>query len=138
MVGTGKGAEMGILFKNSESLETAKGLQVIAMDKTGTITKGEPSVTDIITANGFDKDDLLRLTASAERGSEHPLGQAIVQAAKDAGLTLSNPEGFESESGRGIRATIDRKIVLVGSPRFMTEQGIENIEIKNRSEYNKI
>jgi P-type Cu+ transporter len=126
MVGTGKGAEMGILFKNSEALETAKRLQVIALDKTGTITKGEPSVTDIISVNGFEKDDLLQLAASAERGSEHPLGQAIVQAAKDAGLKISNPEGFESESGRGIRATIDGKTVLIGSPRFMTEQGIEN------------
>jgi P-type Cu+ transporter len=126
MVGTGKGAEMGILFKNSEALETAKRLQAIALDKTGTITKGEPGVTDIITANGHSEDDLLRFAASAERGSEHPLGQAIVDAAKERGLALGNPDGFEAESGRGIRATIDGKIVLVGSPRYMAEQDIES------------
>ncbi len=125
MVGTGKGAEMGILFKNSEALENAHRLKVIALDKTGTITKGEPSVTDVLPLNGFSKDDLLRLAAVAERGSEHPLGQAVVKAAQDAGLSLSQPEGFEAESGRGVRATVEGKTVLVGSPRFIREQGIE-------------
>jgi Cu+-exporting ATPase len=124
MVGTGKGAAMGILFKNSESLENVHRLQAIALDKTGTITRGEPSVTDIIPLNGTSADDLLRLAASAERGSEHPLGQAVVQAAQAAGHALSQPEGFESESGRGIRAVVDGKRVIIGSPAYVTEQGI--------------
>jgi P-type Cu+ transporter len=124
MVGTGKGAEMGILFKNSEALENAQRLQVIALDKTGTITRGEPSVTDIVPLNGFSKDDLLRLAGSAERGSEHPLGQAVVKAAQDASIALVQPGNFNAESGRGIRAMVDNRDILVGSPRFMGEQGL--------------
>lgn len=125
MVGTGKGAEMGILFKNSESLENAHRLNVIALDKTGTITKGEPAVTEIAPLAPYTEDILLQLAASAERGSEHPLAQAIVEKAKAQGLKLSPPEGFEAESGRGIRATVDGKQVLIGSPRFIAEQGID-------------
>jgi Cu+-exporting ATPase len=121
MVGTGKGAEMGILFKNSEALENAHRLQVIALDKTGTLTKGEPSVTDVIALNGFGEADLLRLAASAERGSEHPLAQSVVKAAEKAGHTLVQPEGFESMTGQGIRATIEGRSVLIGSPRFVRE-----------------
>jgi Cu+-exporting ATPase len=121
MVGTGRGAEMGILFKNSESLENAKQIQVIALDKTGTITRGEPSVTDVIALNGYDQNEMLRLAATAERGSEHPLGQSIVKAAQDRQLPLTQPQTFEAESGRGIRATVDGKTVLVGSPRFIRE-----------------
>jgi Cu+-exporting ATPase len=123
MVGTGRGAAMGILFKNSEALENAQRLQVVALDKTGTITRGEPAVTDTIPANDFSLNDLLRLAGSAERGSEHPLGQAVVNAARAAGLPLSQPEGFESESGRGVRAVVDGKQIIVGSPRFVAEQG---------------
>jgi Cu+-exporting ATPase len=125
MVGTGKGAEMGILFKNSEALENAHRLQVIALDKTGTITRGEPGVTDVIPLNGFSRDELLRLAASAERGSEHPLGQAIVRTAQAAGLPLSEPQGFQAESGRGIRVTVEGKQVVVGSPRFIGEQDVQ-------------
>lgn len=125
MVGTGRGAEMGILFKNSESLETAHKLNVITLDKTGTITKGEPSVTDVIPLGAIDRETLLRITASAERGSEHPLGEAVVRLAKSDGLTLTQPETFEAESGRGIRATIEGQSILVGSPRLMREQGID-------------
>lgn len=124
MVGTGKGAAMGILFKNSESLENAHRLQAIALDKTGTITRGEPSVTDVIPLNGTVADDLLRLAASAERGSEHPLGQAVVQAAQVAGHSVGQPEAFESESGRGIRATVEGKQIVIGSPAYIGEQGI--------------
>jgi Cu+-exporting ATPase len=134
MVGTGKGAEMGILFKNSEALESAHRLQVIALDKTGTITRGEPSLTDVIPVNDFNADDLLRLAASAERGSEHPLGQAVVKAAQDAGHPLVQPEGFEAESGRGIRATVEGKQVLVGSPRFIAEQGFDTVDQRARIE----
>ncbi|MBZ0280394.1 MAG: heavy metal translocating P-type ATPase [Anaerolineae bacterium] len=125
MVGTGRGAEMGILFKNSEALENAKRIQVVALDKTGTITRGEPAVTDVIPLNGFEVAELLRLTAVAERGSEHPLGQAVVKAAQERGITLTQPQSFEAESGRGIRAVVDGKTVLVGSPRFIREQSHE-------------
>ncbi len=134
MVGTGKGAELGILFKNSESLENAHRLQIIALDKTGTLTKGEPSVTDVIPLNGFSEADLLRLAASAERGSEHPLAQAVVQAGEKAGYTLVQPQGFESMSGQGIRATIENRVVLIGSPRFVSEQGISNTDFASRIE----
>jgi len=123
MVGTGRGAEMGILFKNSASLENTHRLQVVALDKTGTITRGEPSVTDIFPQSNFESNVLLRLAASAERGSEHPLGQAIVKAA--AGLTLSQPEGFEAESGLGIRAVVEGKTILIGSPRFISDQNLK-------------
>ncbi len=122
MVGTGRGAEMGVLFKSSEALENAKRIQVVAMDKTGTITKGGPSVTDVIALNEFNEDELLRLAAIAERGSEHPLGQAVVKAAQERGISLTQPQSFEAESGRGIRAVVDGKTVLVGSPRFIREQ----------------
>jgi P-type Cu+ transporter len=123
MVGTGRGAEMGVLFKNSEALESAKRVQVVALDKTGTITRGEPSVTDVIALNGWNEAEVLRLTAIAERGSEHPLGQAVVAAAAARGLALIQPEAFEAESGRGVRATVEGRTILVGSPRFIREQG---------------
>lgn len=134
MVGTGKGAENGVLFKNSEALENAHRLQVIALDKTGTITQGEPTVTDTIPLNGIDTHELLRLAATAEKGSEHPLAQAVVKAAQDAGHILSQPEGFESESGRGIRATINDKLVQVGSPRFIAEQGFDTASLSAQIE----
>ena len=121
MVGTGKGAELGILFKNSAALESAKQLQIIALDKTGTITRGEPAVTDVLPANGRTAADLMRLAASAERGSEHPLGEAVVRYANDAQYWLSQPTDFESVAGRGIQATIDGKLVRVGNPRYLRE-----------------
>ncbi|MBA3871410.1 MAG: copper-translocating P-type ATPase, partial [Anaerolineae bacterium] len=134
MVGTGKGAEMGILFKNSEALENAHRLQVVALDKTGTLTKGEPSVTDLIALNSFSEADLLRLAAIAERGSEHPLAQAVVKAAEKAGYSLVQPQGFKSMSGQGIRATVENRNVLIGSPRFISEQGISDKDYASRIE----
>ncbi|RMG73234.1 MAG: heavy metal translocating P-type ATPase, partial [Chloroflexi bacterium] len=125
MVGTGRGAEMGILFKNSEALENAHRLNVIVLDKTGTITRGEPTVTDVIPLNGFDQTTLLKLAASAERASEHPLAQAIVQAANNVNIPLVQPENFEAEAGRGVRAVIEGQQVLIGSPRFISEQGFQ-------------
>jgi Cu+-exporting ATPase len=124
MVGTGRGAEVGILFKNSEALENAHRVQVIALDKTGTITKGEPSVTAICAAEGYREDDILRLAATAERASEHPLATAVVNAAQSKGLIVQQPDRFEADSGRGVRATVDGMAVLVGSPRYATEQAI--------------
>jgi P-type Cu+ transporter len=138
MVGTGRGAEMGVLFKNSEALENAKQIRVVALDKTGTITRGEPSVTDVIALTNIDEKELLRLAAVAERGSEHPLGQAVVKAAQDRGITLTQPQSFESESGRGIRAVVDGginpKTVLVGSPRFIREQGYDLTNVQTQIE----
>jgi Cu+-exporting ATPase len=125
MVGTGRGAEIGVLFRNSEALESARRVQVVALDKTGTITRGEPSVTDVVALNGGSESDLLQTAAVAERGSEHPLGQAVVAAAQARGLSLGQPEAFEAESGRGVRASVDGRTVLVGSPRFIREQGID-------------
>ena len=122
MVGTGKGAELGILFKNSAALESTHRLQTIALDKTGTITRGEPDVTDVIPLNGFSEDDLLRLAASAERASEHPLGEAIVRAAQGRHLSLVQPQSFAAESGLGIQAQVDGKQIQIGSPRYMIDQ----------------
>jgi Cu+-exporting ATPase len=123
MVGTGKGAEQGILFKNSEALERAHELSAIVLDKTGTITEGRPSVTDVLVGDGMDSS-LLRLAASAERGSEHPLGVAIVQAARGKGLALSDPERFEAVAGKGIAATVEGREVLVGTKRLLDERGV--------------
>jgi Cu+-exporting ATPase len=119
MVGTGKGAEHGILFKNSEALERAHELTTVVLDKTGTITKGEPSVTDVMA-----ETDVLRLAASAERGSEHPLGEAVVLAAQERGLALSEPEAFEAVAGRGISATVEGRLVLVGSAGLLELKGV--------------
>ncbi len=126
MVGMGKGAEMGILFKNSEALERAHRLTAIVLDKTGTITRGAPEVTDIVVAEaaGQDENALLALAASAERGSEHPLGAAIVEAARARQLALADPQEFTAEVGQGIQATIDGQRVLVGNLALMTSQGV--------------
>ncbi len=127
MAGTGKGAEKGILFKNSEALETATRLDTIVLDKTGTITMGKPSVVDIIPFKpGCETDtDLLRLAASVERGSEHPLGKAIVGEAKNRKLDLLNPEDFKAAGGFGVEAAIDGETVLVGKPGWFEELGID-------------
>ncbi len=124
MVGTGKGAEYGVLFKNSESLETAHKLQAIILDKTGTLTQGEPVVTDIITHNGFTESEVLRLAASAERGSEHPLGEAIVQKAQTEGIALEEAEDFAAIPGHGVRATVAARTILIGNQKLMQDEGI--------------
>ena len=124
MVGTGKGAENGILIKGGEALETTHKINPIIFDKTGTITEGKPTVTDIITAGTVDSDSLLQITASAEKGSEHPLGDAIVKSAEDKGLELYPIEHFESITGQGINATIQGKQLLIGNIRLMQEMDI--------------
>ena len=129
VVGTGKGAENGILIRSGEALERAYKLSAIVLDKTGTLTRGKPEVTDIITADGSPAaeaaaDELLRVAASAERGSEHPLGEAIVEEAKTRGLALSDAVDFEAIPGRGVQATIAGKPVLLGNRRFMDERGV--------------
>lgn len=126
MVGVGKGADVGILFRNSQALQQARDLQAIVLDKTGTITKGQPSVTDVVVSSQTDlsMEDVLRLAASAERGSEHPIGESIVQAAQSRQLTLSEPRTFEALAGHGIAATVDDYAVLVGSHKLMQARGV--------------
>jgi len=124
MVGTGKGAEMGVLFKTSEALERAGRLTTVVLDKPGTITRGQPAVTDVVVANGFTggENELLRLAASVEKGSEHPLGEAIVAEAGNRELHLSAPQGFRAEAGQGVQAEVDSHQVQVGSLRLLNER----------------
>jgi P-type Cu+ transporter len=124
MVGTGKGAELGILIKGGEALEAAHKLDTVVLDKTGTLTRGEPQLTDVVVSNGVHEDELLRLVASAERGSEHPLGEAIVKGARQRGIALSEAEEFDAVTGGGIRARVDGHSVLVGNSRFLSEAGV--------------
>jgi len=130
MVGTGKGAEQGILIKNAESLERAGNLEAIILDKTGTITRGEPRVTDVIANGDLSSGEVLRLAASTERGSEHPLGEAVVQAALGEGLTLEEVEGFEAIAGQGVRARLDGRSILLGNVRLMGQNGVEMAELE--------
>ncbi|HEU5297881.1 MAG TPA: heavy metal translocating P-type ATPase [bacterium] len=124
MVGTGRGAEAGVLIKSGEALETAHRTNTVILDKTGTLTKGEPSVTDVRALNGFNEADVLRLAASAEWGSEHPLGQAIVRRAEAQGIALERPGRFDAVPGRGIEAEVAGRAVLVGSPLLLTDHRI--------------
>jgi Cu+-exporting ATPase len=125
MVGTGKGAERGILIKSGESLERAGTLDTVVLDKTGTITEGHPQVTDVVTNGDLSQDEVLRLAASAERGSEHPLGEAIVEAAQERGLALEEAEEFEALAGQGIEVSLNGQKILVGNRRLMEENGID-------------
>jgi Cu+-exporting ATPase len=141
MVGTGKGAELGILFKSGESLEAAGQISTVVLDKTGTITRGQPAVTDIVLpkkVNGsqnmsgakLSPDDLLRLAASVEQGSEHPLGEAIWAEAGNRSLELSQPNGFKAVVGRGVAAEVDGLSVQVGNLKMMTEQNLSTDEFQ--------
>ncbi len=125
MVGTGKGAENGILIKGGDSLETAHKLNTIVLDKTGTITKGEPSLTDVVTAEGFTENDFLKIVASAEKLSEHPLAAAIVRGAESRDLQFEKVENFNALEGRGIEAKVGGKDLLLGNLRLMNERKIE-------------
>ncbi|MBN1668677.1 MAG: copper-translocating P-type ATPase, partial [Anaerolineales bacterium] len=122
MVGTGKGAEMGVLLKSSGALEQAGSVSVVVLDKTGTITRGQPAVTDVVVDKTTDKNELLRLAASVEEGSEHPLGEAIVAEANAQELALGQPEGFAAVVGQGVSAQVEGKTVSVGNLRMMTEK----------------
>ncbi len=125
MVGSGMGAETGILIRSGEAIQTLKDINVIVFDKTGTITKGKPEVTDVVGVNGFNEESVLRLAGSAERGSEHPLGRAIVEWAEAKGVTLAGPESFQAMRGKGVMASINGDRVLVGSRRLMREHGLD-------------
>jgi len=124
MVGTGKGAEHGVLIKSGEALEIAHKIDTVVFDKTGTITEGKPKVTDVFTANGITEEELLMLSASAEKGSEHPLGEAIVKHAEDMGIKVRNTSDFKAIPGYGIEVTIDGRQVLLGNRKLMTDRKI--------------
>ena len=131
MVGTGKGAENGLLIKGGESLEKARGLKTIVFDKTGTLTKGEPSITDVMTMEGFNEEDVLEYAAGVEKGSEHPLGQAIVKGAKERGAKIPNLEYFEVIPGHGVMGKINEKDVIVGNRKLLREKGVSIDGIEN-------
>ena len=134
MVGTGKGAEYGILIRGGESLETAHKITTVVLDKTGTITEGKPAVTDVVTVDGLPADELLRLAASAERGSEHPLGEAIVQEAQARSLPLAEAEEFQATPGHGIEARVEGRRLVVGNLRLMEDRKLELNGLVQRGE----
>ncbi|MCK5631943.1 heavy metal translocating P-type ATPase, partial [Candidatus Bathyarchaeota archaeon] len=126
MVGSGIGAENGVLIRRGEAIQTLKDIDVIVFDKTGTITKGQPEVTDIISVKGIQEREVLRLAASVEKGSEHPLAEAITRRAEEEGLELAKMEKFEAIIGRGIKGEIEGKsTILVGNRKLMDEEGID-------------
>src|SRR5947209_3264056 len=136
MVGTGKGAENGVLIKGGESLEIAHRIQIIVLDKTGTITRGEPGLTDIVRLDNVDKisdEELLRLAASAERGSEHAVGAAIVKSAQERGLTFADSSNFRAIEGRGIEADVSGHQLLLGNSRLMIERNVTLDGLKDRA-----
>jgi len=125
MVGVGKGAKAGVLIKNAEALERMEKVDTLVVDKTGTLTQGKPTVTQIVAANGLEEDELLLLAASLEQSSEHPLAHAIVVAAKDKSLELISAENFDSPTGKGVIGTINGKDVMLGNIMLMEEQSID-------------
>ena len=127
MVGTGKGAEAGILIRDGAALEHAQALTAVVLDKTGTITRGEPSVVRIELAAGVSERELLEAALAAERGSEHPLAAAIVRHATALGVTAPEASAFEAVAGRGVKATVDGSTVLAGTAVFLGEAGIETV-----------
>ncbi len=125
MVGSGMGAENGVLIRHGAAIQVMRDVKVVVFDKTGTITKGKPDVTDIVPLGGFSEKDVLALAAAVEAGSEHPLGAAIVKGAADRGLPVKEIHDFESVTGKGVRATVEGKQVLVGSRKLMAEAGLD-------------
>ncbi|MEE9616095.1 MAG: heavy metal translocating P-type ATPase [Anaerolineae bacterium] len=125
MVGSGMGAEHGILIRSGEAIQTLKDIKIVIFDKTGTITKGKPEVTDVVAVNGFDEGTMMLHAASAERGSEHPLGRSIVERAEADGLALAEPREFQAVRGKGVMALVNGDRVLVGSRRLMREHGLD-------------
>jgi len=125
MVGTGRGAELGVLFRKGEALQLLKETRVVALDKTGTLTEGKPALTDLELADGFDRADVLARVAAVEARSEHPIARAITAAAEDEGLTLPAVEGFGSVTGYGVEATVAGSLVRIGADRFMRKLGLE-------------
>ncbi|MFH1821907.1 MAG: heavy metal translocating P-type ATPase [Methanobacteriota archaeon] len=130
MVGSGMGAENGIIIRKGEAIQTLKDVKTIVFDKTGTITKGKPELTDVVGTENLDRSEVLRLAASVEAGSEHPIAKAIVERARTQDVALTELKGFEAVRGKGVRATINGKLVLVGNRLFLTESGIDVVPLE--------
>jgi Cu+-exporting ATPase len=128
----GRGAQAGVLIKNAEALERMEKIDTLVVDKTGTLTEGKPKVVSIVPASGFAEDDLLRIAASVERASEHPLGEAVVAAAKAKNLALSQPQNFQSEAGRGVSGIVDGRELRVGSPKYAQANVAEIAALQQR------
>ncbi|NQT79096.1 MAG: heavy metal translocating P-type ATPase [Candidatus Aminicenantes bacterium] len=135
MVGTGKGAENGVLIKGGESLETAHKLDTVVFDKTGTLTKGEPEVTDIIPFNSYSEEEVLKYAASAEKVSEHPLGEAVIKKATETKIGLQDPKNFKAIEGHGIEAEVENVNVLLGNAKLLRDRNIEIKDLIEKAEY---
>jgi len=131
LAGVGKGAEYGVLLRSGEYVEKARKLSIVVFDKTGTLTKGEPSVTDIKAFNEFSENEVLAFASSAEKGSEHPLAEAILRRAQEGGVRITEAESFEALPGRGVQCTCEGKTVLLGNRKLMQEKGISTAEIED-------
>jgi Cu+-exporting ATPase len=134
MVGVGRGAGLGVLIKNAEALERMEKVDTLVVDKTGTLTEGRPSVTGIVTADGFEEQDVLRLAAAVEQASEHPLGLAIIEAAQGAGITIPPVEDFDSPLGKGVSGTVEGSRVMLGSAQFLASGGVRTNSLAARAE----
>jgi P-type Cu+ transporter len=134
MVGVGRGAQAGVLIKNAEALERLEKVDTLVVDKTGTLTEGKPKVVAIVPAAGFQENDILRLAASVERASEHPLADAIVRAAKERSITLDAVEGFDSPTGKGAAGKVSGKAIVLGNSKYFTSIGIETASLDGEAE----
>ena len=132
-VGMGKGAEQGILFRGGDALQAARRLDTLVLDKTGTITHGKPALTDVVSSPGFGEDDVLRLAASVERGSEHPLAQAIVTGAAERGVTVSDPDSFLAVPGHGVEARAEGREILLGNRKLLADRGVSTDDLDERA-----
>ncbi|HET6521332.1 MAG TPA: heavy metal translocating P-type ATPase [Geminicoccaceae bacterium] len=138
MVGTGRGAQMGVLIKNAEALERFAKVDTLVVDKTGTLTLGKPEVTAVVPAGGLDEAELLRLAASLERASEHPLAAAIVRAAEEGGIALAPADAFDSLTGKGVRGVVDGRAVALGNARLLEALGVEADALADRAEARRV
>jgi Cu+-exporting ATPase len=134
MVGVGRGAQAGVLIKNAESLERMEKIDTLVVDKTGTLTEGKPKVVAIVPAEGFDEREILRLAASVERASEHPLADAIVRSAQERKLDLGKVEEFDSPTGKGAAGKVDGKSILLGNSKFLASLGVATARLDGQSE----
>jgi Cu+-exporting ATPase len=133
MVGTGRGAAAGVLIKNAEALEIMEKVDTLVVDKTGTLTVGKPRLVAVQTATGFSEEELLRLTASLEQGSEHPLGEAVIRGAKEKGLKLAKVNNFQSVTGKGVHGEVEGQVVVVGNASLLDQLGIEAGDLIERA-----
>ena len=124
MVGTGRGASAGVLIKNAEALEVMEKIDTLVVDKTGTLTEGKPGLVSVMPASGKNEDEILRLAASLERGSEHPLAAAIVDGTRERGIKLAEATNFRSVTGKGVMGTVDGKAVGLGNQKLLEEMGV--------------